>query len=121
LTSFVDNHDVKSGCSGIKLLDDATQGHDPYRYCIPTFTHEASDFSPQLRRSFARAAPNPSNRVGPSDERLPLAKTDALSLRRPRLAVNQFCRRATKLSSQPLKLPFKVLKGQLLSPVKLVM
>jgi hypothetical protein len=120
LTGLVDNNNVKPRCSRIKLLDDATQGHDPYRYCISTFTHEAGGLSPQLRRPFARAAPNPSNRVGPSDKRLPLAKTDALALRRPRLAVNQFCRRATKLSNQPLELPFKVLKGQLLSPVKLV-
>src|SRR5579864_985713 len=97
LTGFIDNDDIKTRFSWIKVLDHSGEGHDPDWHGAPTLRHLMGRLHAQTRRTKTGALADLPDGVEPADERLPLGKRSSPRLKHPGEVVNEIDRRTLDL------------------------
>src|ERR1700756_2611580 len=111
LTGFIDNDDIKTRLSWIKVLDHSRERHHPDRNGAPTLRHLIGRLHTQTRRSYTCALADLPYGVEPADERLPLGKRGSPRLKHPGEVVNEIDRRGLHLSGRSFDGVLKVIDG----------
>ena len=120
LAGLVDDHDVEPCQTGIEVLDDSRERHDPDGNGAATLGHLSGGFRAQQRDANAVALADSANGIEPADQRLALARRSAASLPRPGTTVDQLDGHAAKMFAELFDFRLQRFEGNLGAAIEFI-